>query len=304
LVLITNKAWQMRRIKNYVRLMRPHHYVKNGFVGLPLFFGHKLYDIAALCQTFWAFLAFCTAASTVYILNDLQDRETDRYHPSKRQRPLASGAMRPSEAVWLFFILLAISLAISSIFLAREFLFIIAAYLFLNLAYSWKLKRQPIIDVVCVAMGFVLRVFGGGIAAHVFPSQWLVLMTFLLALFLAFSKRRDELLLAGCGYKGRECLDGYSVEYLSLSMVLMAAVIIVCYIFYTLSPEVLAKHHTNMLYLTSFWVVIGLLRYMQITIVVEETGSPTRVLIRDGFLKSVVILWIATCYIILYNIRF
>jgi decaprenyl-phosphate phosphoribosyltransferase len=290
----------MSRLQSYIRLMRPHQYSKNAFVWFPLFFGHKAHDLLAVMQTLAVFALFCLMASGVYILNDLRDIEEDRRHPMKKNRVLAAGHASRAEAIILSTMCIGISLGTAIILLDRRLGLILGAYLLLNVAYSWRLKRVAVIDVVCIAVGFVLRILAGGVAIEILPSHWLVLMTFLLALFLALAKRRDDLLLANSGYNVRKSLDGYNMEFISLCMSLMAAVIVVSYILYAVSPEVTSKHHTENLYLTVFWVILGLLRYMQITIVAQQSGSPTMILLRDRFLQVTILLWIVSCYVILY----
>lgn len=291
---------KMPRLQSYLRLMRPHQYSKNAFIWFPLFFGHKAHDLLAELRTLATFAFFCLMASGVYIINDLKDIEADRRHPMKRNRVLAAGKVSRVEAIILSVVSISLSLVAAIILFERRMCLILGAYLLLNIAYSFRLKRMAIIDVVCIAVGFVLRVLAGGVAAEVWPSHWLVLMTFLLALFLALAKRRDDLLLATSDYKPRESLDGYNLEFISLSMSLMAAVIVVSYILYAVSPEVISYHHTENLYLTVFWVILGLLRYMQLTVVSQKSGSPTTIVLRDRFLQATIGLWVASCYLILY----
>lgn len=279
--------------------MRLHQYVKNGFIFLPVFFGHKINEFQAVWPTFWAFVTFCLAASSVYALNDLRDIEADRLHPSKRNRPLATGVLHRREAGIFSAMLFIFSLGLALIFLPRLFLLPLGAYFILNLGYSFGLKHFAIIDVVSIAIGFVLRVFAGGIAADIWPSHWLILMTFLLALFLAFGKRRDDLLLAG-NNNVRRSLEKYNLEFVSSSMMVTAAVIIVSYILYTVSPEVVSKHGNNYLYLTTLWVIICLFRYMQITFVEQRSGAPTLILFKDLFIQIVILLWIINYYLIIY----
>jgi 4-hydroxybenzoate polyprenyltransferase len=213
---------------------------------------------------------------------------------------VASGAVGPGGA-WAFLAaLLACALALTPLVPGKSFPGIVLAYLAINLAYSLGVKHAAIVDLMCISVGFVLRVFAGGAASGVTPSHWIVIMTFLLALFMGLAKRRDDLLLAACGSKTRKCLDGYSLEFVSLCMAVMAGVVIVSYILYTLSPDVMAKHGTDQLYLTSFWVVAGVLRYMQITFVESRSGSPTQVLLRDPFIQACIVLWVASCYLIIY----
>ena len=289
------------RTAAYVKLARPHQYVKNAFVFLPLFFGWKLTDPAALRSACLAFAAFCLAASAVYVVNDLKDVEEDRAHPTKRNRPLASGALAPGQGLRFAGALLSGAAVLTLVLGSGGFAAILAGYLVINALYSFVLKHRALIDLACIAVGFVLRVFAGGVVTAVTPSHWIVLMTFLLALFLGFAKRRDDLLLSAAGCeKTRRSLDGYNLEFVSASMIIMAAVVIVSYILYTLSPEVIAKHGSDKLYLTAIFVILGVLRYLQITLVECKSGSPTLVLLRDGFVQASLGLWIVSFYLILY----
>ncbi|MBW1711668.1 MAG: UbiA prenyltransferase family protein [Deltaproteobacteria bacterium] len=287
------------RARAYLDLIRVPHYLKNLLIGMPLFFGHKLFDPQAAWATWWAFAVFCLTASLVYVFNDLRDVEFDRRHPKKRLRPLASGNLTPGQAYGLMAILLGLALVLALLFVSPRVMGLIAIYLVLNLAYSWRLKQAAVVDVIFIGLFFVLRVFVGGLAAGVWVSHWLVLMTFLLALFLALAKRRDDLVLAENG-QTRPSIDGYNLEFVSASLTIMAAVIVVCYVLYTLSPEVMAKHGTGNLYLTVFWVLAGLLRYLQLTLVKQESGSPTMVLLKDKFLLATVVLWVVNLFVVLY----
>jgi decaprenyl-phosphate phosphoribosyltransferase len=286
-----------------LQVARPHHYIKNAFVCLPLFFGHKLTDPSAVWSTLSAFTSFCLMASAVYVLNDIRDIHEDRQHPHKKARPLARGALKASHAAIFMMLLVSLSLSISMTLLPRAFSAIIIGYLLLNVGYSFYLKHFAIVDVLCISIGFVLRVMAGGIAAGVSVSRWIIIMTFLVSIFLAFGKRRDDLLLAATGNGFRKSLGGYNLEFVSLSMVAMTSVIIVSYILYCISPEVIEKHKTENLYVTSFWVIVGLLRYLQITFVNGNSGSPTRVFLKDHFLKCVVVGWIITMYLLIYGIH-
>jgi decaprenyl-phosphate phosphoribosyltransferase len=182
----------------------------------------------------------------------------------------------------------------------KYFFLIIGAYLLLNIFYSFFLKHIAIIDIVCIAIGFVLRVFAGGIAGDVPVSHWIIIMSFLLAVFLALAKRRDDLILASQGHNVRKSVDGYSLDFISSSMAIMASVVIVAYLLYTVSPETIARHGTDKLYLTSFWVIVGLLRYLQLTFVEGKTGSPTKLLLKDYFLQLTITLWIIIVFILIY----
>ncbi len=290
----------MKKLKAIFQLVRSHQHLKNGFVWLPLFFGGKLHDADAASGVFFAFTAFCFAAGGVYILNDIKDVREDRLHPVKRFRPIASGALRASEALFVFGALILLSAAVSFLFLPSESIWIVGFYIALNLAYSFFLKHIAVVDALCIALGFVLRIFAGGAGADVEISPWLIIMTFLLALFLALGKRRDDLLLMDQGRHTRKSLGGYNLEFVFSAMMVMASVIIVSFILYTVSPEVIKKHDADNLYLTGFWVIVGLLRYMQITLVEKRAGSPTMVLLKDRFLQVVVLLWLLNFYWLIY----
>lgn len=290
----------MGKIQAFIRLARPDQYVKNGFVFLPLIFGHQLFNPDAGVVVLAAFAGFCLASSAVYVFNDLKDMVEDQAHPVKCHRPLASGQVSPVQALWFTGLLAMGSLGLGLGLGNGAYLAILIGYLLLNTAYTLKLKHVAIIDVVTVSIGFVLRVFAGGVVIDLLPTHWLVLMTFLLALFISLAKRRDDLLLARLGNSSRRSLDGYNLEFVSGAMMIMAAVTIVSYILYTVSPDVVHKHGARHLYLTSFWVIIGLLRYMQITFVQEKSGSPTQVLLNDLFLQIVAALWLISFVVLIY----
>jgi decaprenyl-phosphate phosphoribosyltransferase len=290
----------MQKLKTILHLLRPHQYLKNGFIWLPVFFGYRIFDAGAVERTLLAFAAFCMMSSAIYVINDFQDREEDRRHPVKKNRPLASGAVSPRQALYTGLICFGASLALALAFLPTACLYLLLAYLLLNVAYSQSLKHIPIVDIFCIALGFVLRIYMGGAATDIPISPWIVIMTFLLALFLALAKRRDDLLLTDEDGPIRKAIDGYNREFISLAMSVMASVIIVAYILYTVSPEVVAKHGTHRLYITGIWVLLGLLRYLQITFVEEKSGSPTLVLIKDFVLQAVIGLWLVNIFILLY----
>ncbi len=289
------------RVKTYLALFRVHQYLKNLLIAAPLFFGEKLLDPAPLLATLEAFVCFSLMASVVYIINDLKDLEHDRAHPEKRKRPLAKGELSPRQALTAAAVLFAAALGLGLWGLNWRSLGVIGAYFVLNLAYTYKLKHYAIVDVLMIGLFFILRVFVGGLASEIWISHWLVLMAFLLALFLALAKRRDDLVLAVEENGRRPSIDGYNLEFVTAGLIIMASVTVVCYILYTLSAEVMAKHGTEYLYLTVFWVVAGLLRYLQVTLVEQRSGSPTHVLIRDKFLLGVVLLWSLTMFAMLYR---
>jgi decaprenyl-phosphate phosphoribosyltransferase len=166
------------------------------------------------------------------------------------------------------------------------------------------LKHLDVVDGVCISLGFVLRLCAGGVAANVPISHWIVALTFLLALFSALGKRREDVSLAADGHGARKSLDGYNLEFVGLAVEVMAAVIIVAYLLYTVSPDTIRKHCTDKLYLTSFWVIVGLLRYFQITLVEVRSGSPTKIFLSDRFLQLVMVLWLLSFFLLHYLAKY
>ena len=279
------------------KLLRVHQYIKNLFIFMPLLFSFSFSNADNNINTLVAFILFSILASSIYIFNDLMDINEDKAHPKKKYRPLASGAIAPKTAKILIAALSLFSLIISFIFSFELFL-VLAIYFILNIAYSLNLKHIAILDIFIIATGFVLRLFAGSAVTGIELSMWIILMTFLLAIFLALTKRRDDVLLSLEGQETRKNIDGYNLEFVNASMVLMAGVVIVSYIQYTISPEVINRLGTHYLYLTSFFVILGVLRYMQITFVEQDSGSPTKVLIGDRFLKLTIVFWLISFIVI------
>jgi decaprenyl-phosphate phosphoribosyltransferase len=287
-------------LKNYIALMRPWQYFKNLFIFAPLFFGLKITDIRLLSAAFLAFVSFSLIASAVYVFNDYHDVEEDRLHPAKKYRPLASGSVSKKSAILLMLALLAAGMG-GACLLGRQMLFIVSVYLVLNISYTLKLKHLAIIDVFIIAIGFVLRLFIGSAVTNIQLSMWIILMTFLLALFLALAKRRDDVLvfLSG-GDRVRKVIDGYNLDLVNLSMTIIASVTIVSYIMYTVSPEVIKKAHTDKLYLSVVFVLLGIMRYLQIAFVKKKSGSPTDILLRDRFIQLTILGWVVTLSVLIY----
>jgi decaprenyl-phosphate phosphoribosyltransferase len=287
-------------MRSYITLLRPYQYVKNLFIFLPLFFGQKIFEIDLLSKTFVAFVAFSLIASAVYIFNDYHDVEADRSHPIKKNRPLASGAIAVRTALALMIILLVGGLGMALILMPRV-LYLIFLYLLLNFLYTIRLKHIAIVDVSIIAIGFVVRLFVGSETSGIDLSVWIVLMTFLLALFLALAKRRDDILIyVDNGQKTRKVIDGYSLEFLNASMMVMASVVIVSYIMYTQTAEVIRRLNSDKLYLTVFFVILGMMRYMQISFVEKNSGAPTKTLLKDKFIQITILGWLLTFGILLY----
>ena len=284
----------------YLKLLRPKDWAKNLFLYLPLFFSGDVFNLIKLFDVFEGFVAFCCIASSIYIINDYADIENDRMHPEKRNRPLASGKAKPTIA-------LAISafLIISGFLIAyhqgNRFFSLVGIYFSLNIAYSFGLKNIPILDIIIIAIGFSLRIRSGGAIAAVEVTIWMNIMVFLLALFMAIGKRRDDVLLTlSSGVTMRKAIEGYTLDFLNTLLALISAVMIVSYFMYTVSDRVIERHHTNRLYLTSLFVMAGIMRYLQIIYVNADSGSPTKILYKDRFIQISLLLWMISFYVILY----
>jgi len=281
------------------QLLRPQQWVKNAFVAAPLFFTPAAMTPGAAVKVLAGVAGFCAVSSGVYVLNDYLDRAADRRHPDKRNRPLAAGSVDARAALGLMGGLAVGGLAGAGL-LSAGFTLIVAAYLALNVAYSAGLKRLAIIDVMTVALGFVLRVYAGGELIGVEPTVWIVACTMLLALFIALAKRRDDV-VKGLDEEHRESLGGYSRRFLDTSLAVVLSALLVSYLLYTTQPENMARLGTDRLYLTVPFVIAGVLRYLQITLVEERSGAPTVVMLTDRFLLVTVAGWVAAFAWLIYG---
>ena len=283
-----------------IKCMRPHQYIKNLFIFIPLFFALKITDAGLMLDALVAFLAFSFSASAVYTLNDYQDIEADRKHPKKRFRPLDSGAITKKQAIGIMALLFLAGFTLMSN-LSTNAAVILGAYVVMNIAYSFYLKHVAILDVTIIAIGFVLRLFIGSAVTGIELSMWIVIMTFLLALFMALAKRRDDVLIyLDTGKKMRKVIDGYNLQFLDAAMAIMASVVIVAYTIYTTSSEVITKFNSQYLYLTSLFVILGIMRYLQIAFVHLDSGSPTRIVLKDRFTQLTIVGWVLSFIWILY----
>lgn len=295
----------MSYMNNILKLIRPHQWLKNVFVLIPMFFGGSLLDPEDIRASLLTFLAYSFVASSVYCFNDINDVEADRRHPVKCKRPLASGAVSMGTAWMLMALMFVLAALMTALLGDRGHILkvggVLLFYYILNICYCAKLKQYAIVDVCIVAFGFVLRVLAGGFATDITLSKWLVLMTFLLTLFLSFAKRRDDVLrMNETGEPPRKNTIRYNLTFINQAITITASVTLVCYIMYTVSPEVVARLGSDLLYLTSVFVLLGLLRYMQITVVDKKSGDPTKIMLRDRFTQLVVMLWALTFLILIY----
>lgn len=288
-------------MKHYITLLRPKHWAKNLFLFVPPFFAGKFFELERFELLIAGFFAFSFLASSIYIINDYRDIQDDKKHPEKSKRPLASGAVNKNVAIAISVILaLAGSTIAYLIDSSGKFLFISGIYYLLNIAYSFGLKNISIIDILIVAAGFVLRVKAGALLASVNTTEWFVIMTFLLALFLAIAKRRDDVLLKmNTGTEMRKAMKGYSLEFLNTLLGLFSAILIVSYVNYTASPAAFQKFGHRLFY-TALFVIAALMRYLQITFIHNKAGSPTDVLYKDRFIQVTLLLWAASFFVILY----
>jgi len=294
--LLSDKAVRIEKSRSnwpayLISAARPHQWSKNLFVLAPLLFSGRLDEASALGRSLLAFAVFCLVSSSLYIFNDWVDLEEDRAHPEKSKRPLASGQL-PASVALAFAALLALSSFGLSYFLGLPFFLTVLSYFILILAYCLGLKRMIVVDCMVIALGFVLRVVGGAVAISVSASHWLVVCAFLLALFLAFSKRRQELIaLSDEAGSHRTVLKFYSVGYLGQVNVVLVAASIVCYALYTVAPETVAKFHTDALIYGTVFVIYGMLRYMALIEDPKYGGNPSKLLMQDKPLIFTLLLW-------------
>jgi len=294
-----------RTMYAYLRLIRPPQWIKNIFVFAALVFANKLTDITAIRLSFLAFAGFCLASSTGYILNDILDRHRDRLHPVKKNRPLANGEISITSAVVLMVVLFAATAAICTLWLPRTFAYAVFSYLGLSVAYSLALKHRMILDVIIIAVLFVLRALGGACAIEVEVSPWLLVCTFMLCMFLGFGKRRCEIALIANtqDIKGhRRTLDRYTPELLTHLLSTSGGMAIITFLLYTLDDDptaVFGERRHDLLY-TLPLVAYGIYRYAMLIELGNATG-PTDLIIKDPPFLMALVLWALAAGVILYG---
>lgn len=285
--------------RQVVGVVRIHQWVKNLFIFLPAFFGQQLnttYGIPLVVT----FLAFSLAASAVYVLNDVVDVEADKKHPKKRNRPITSGALSKTSALLISLVLASsafgIAFTVHKLVLASCILYVVQ-----NILYSLWLKNYALLDISIISTGFLIRLFAGGVVAEVPVSNWMYIMTFLLAFLLALGKRRDDLLLLEQkGAKVRKASDGYSILFIDHLSVMLGGIIIVSYIMYTLTPDLIERVGNRQVYITSIFVFLGVLRYLQLELLRGKSGNPTLILLKDVPTQLIMISWMALFGYLLY----
>jgi 4-hydroxybenzoate polyprenyltransferase len=292
---------EVKKIKALLRLMRPEQWAKNVFLFAPLIFSKHLLNFSYLSKEIQAFIAFSLVSSFVYCINDVADRNADKLHPVKKNRPVASGAVSVGEAVLLAGILLLVAAFIATP-LGEGFVACILIYLFLNIWYSFSLKRVVLVDVFVVASGYMLRILAGAYAIDVEISQWLILCTLFISLFLAISKRRGELLLNSeqTYQSGRSVLKLYDVEFLDQLLTIVAAGTVISYALYTVAERTIKVFGTENLIFTTVFVLFGIFRYIFLLHTRKTEDNPTRLILSDIPLLVNIAAWFIVCIVIIY----
>ena len=286
----------------YLSLVRPYQWTKNLAVLAPLVFSFHLFDAKLLISALAAVGSFCLISSSVYALNDAIDAATDALHPKKQHRPVASGGITTASAIWCSMTCLDIGLTLSAV-LSVPLAGVAATYWLSNLLYSLVVKRMVLLDVMFVALGFVLRVLGGCVVSRVAPSTWLLLTTFLLALFLSIAKRHQELLSAAeepIGKGSRPVLEHYDGKVLDQLLAITAGLVVITYALFTISDYAVERFHSGLLILTVPFVLYGIFRYLHVVHVDQEGEDPAAVLFQDRPLLVCVMGWALVCITIIY----
>ena len=292
-------------MKAYLKLLRVEQWVKNLFVFIPLFFSGKIFETTQLFETIFSFIIFSFTASSIYIINDYSDIESDRVHPEKCRRPLASGAISVGRAklvlVGLVISTIGLIISLSDVFGYNVLKFgaVISSYFVMNLAYTFRLKHIAIVDISIIAVGFVLRVLAGGYATGIVVSQWAIILTFVLALVLAVGKRRGELVNTQLSGNTRKALDGYNIQFADIVLSISVTLAIVSYIMFVISPET-QKEFTNKVFYPFIIESFAFLRYLQQTLVYNRTESPTKMIYKDRYIQVVLALWGFAFLILIY----
>jgi decaprenyl-phosphate phosphoribosyltransferase len=287
--------------KTLLKLVRIKDWVKNLFILLPLFFSGDLFDFGKLNQTLFVVISFCLVTSFVYILNDIFDIEFDKNHLEKKLRPIPSGkvSVRTSLFIGILFLLIGLTLLWYS---SIESFYLTVFYVLLNIFYSYKLKQIPIIDFIIVSIGFVIRVLIGGEIGEVELTQWMIVMVFLLSLFIAVTKRRDDVYqYESENIINRKVIVKYTVEYMDKLITIISSTLLVSYLLFITSESVISRYPSRYLIISFLFVLIGVFRYNQITYVENKSGSPIKILFKDLFLQITLFLWVLTFFIVIYS---
>jgi len=292
----------MKTIGNYIHSLRPRQWIKNTFIFAPLLFSLNIFNIGYLKSTMTAFCLFSLIAGNIYVLNDIMDRKNDARHPKKKFRPIASGRLGVSTAFFLsvFFLVIAVFLGL---FFHRDFFIISLFYILINILYSLFLKKIAVFDVMIIGVGFVLRIMIGGRITDIYVSPWLLLITFLLALFLGLVKRRQEVVLSLENHGGttRDSLRNYSIPFLDQLISITTSATLISYMIYVLNPGIQSYFHTKELYLTVPFVIFGIFRYLYLAYIQNKGESPEEIIFSDLPFLINILLWIGVFAVLIYR---
>lgn len=281
--------------------MRISHWIKNLFVFVPLLYSRNLFDAGLLLISIKAVIGFSLVSSVVYIFNDISDADSDRQHPEKKNRPIAKGTVKKAEALSIIIIFIIAGILITYD-LNWEYQCILVSYFIINLLYSFKLKNIPIIDILCIASGFILRIIGGAFVINVIISNWLVLTTLFISLFLAIMKRRSEMMLVSQYNKTRIVLEEYSESYLNLLLTISSTAVIVCYALYTVSERTVTFFGTENMVYTIIFVIYGIFRFMYLVLIKQRSENIAEMIMKDLPLIVNIVLYVIFTVVIIYLI--
>jgi len=290
-----------KHLVSFFTLIRINQWIKNAFVFLPIFFDQKFTSLPTLLDGCVAFLSFSLIASSIYCFNDYVDVDFDKNHPEKKARPIASGAVKKKQAIIYMLLLLFCGLLVAYLLNTITLSYILLIYFGLNILYTLVLKKIIVVDVITIASSFVLRIVAGGVAASIVLSYWIVIMVFLLALFLALAKRRDEVLIFNeKGTKVRSNIEKYSLPLINTILIVIVIIITGAYILYTLSPSIIAQFESKYIYITSIFVILGFYRYYKLIQQRVSYANPTKILLSDLKMQLIVIGWLVCFYVLIY----
>ena len=289
---------KLSRLKLYLKLFRVNSYVKNLFVFAPLFFSFQ-FDGHIILSAFIVFILFSLLASSVYIFNDIFDLESDKKHPVKKNRPLASGSISVKKGKVIAALLMIISL-LTIIIVGHSLFYVFLSYLIINVFYNLHLKKVPVVDILIISFGFIIRILAGSYATNIPASYWILIMTFLLSMFLGFSKRRADIVLAKENGNGANNIKIFSLT--SINRILIVFTVLICstYFAYTISDEVVVRIGSEYVFLTNVFVILGILRYIQIIIKNKQYEDPTAIVVGDWKLQIIIFLWGLTFILLKY----
>lgn len=311
------------KLVKYLRLIRVHQWIKNGFVFVPLLFSQHLFDLYYFLDALSAFIVFCFASSAIYVINDIVDVEADRAHPVKKDRPLPSGDISTGAAIVTASFMLVLVLWLMMYF-NNEFIFLVVGFIVLNVVYSFWLKNVVLLDIFSIAAGFSIRVLAGAFAIQVPISSWLLLTTMFISLFLGVMKRRSELVLVSeyskqnlrtgdvtddkisknnqTGTQSRKVLRQYSLNFADQMATIAAAGVIICYALYSVAPRTVSIFQTERLIYTTPFVVFGIFRFMYLEYIGGKAENTTRLIATDLYMILDVIIYILATIVIIYKL--